>query len=143
MLCTPNIPSVGLMRRLRHFVPADEDQREQNVNNAIWTDAGLGTRGSPGTIIVPSTVGDGKNYIKTMLHEMGKAAWWESGVRNEPNTRDLQGEIHLSADLEPSCACKIFTVEVNVFFLEQIVRTKHFNPFVVLCRDAVSSICMF
>jgi len=119
MLGTPNIPSVRLMRRLRHFVPADEDQREQNVNNAMWTNAGLGIPGSPGTIIVPSTVGDGKG-IKTMLHEMGKAAWWESVVRNDPNTRHLQGEIHLSADLEPSCACKIFTVEVNEFFCSKL-----------------------
>ena len=120
-LCTPNIPSVGLMRRLRHIVPADEDERKQIVNDAIWTNAGLGCPGVPMTF-VPSTARDGKDpHIKTMLHEMGTATWWESDVRNEPNTRHLQGEIHLSADLEPSCACRIFTVEVNYFFCIKIV----------------------
>ena len=106
MLCTPSIPSVRLTRRLRHFISTDEDEPKQFLSD----------RSVPGpfAIFVPSTAAVGKNFhTKTMLHEMGKAAWWELDVQNEPNTRQLQGEIHLSADLEPSCTCKIFTVEVN------------------------------
>ena len=106
MLGTPNIPSVGLVRRLRHFVSANEDEQTgSNVNSGTSWDHWA---------YVPYAATVGKNlHSKTMLHKMGTAAWWDLDVRNEPNTRHLQGEIHLSPDLEPSCACKIFTVEVN------------------------------
>ena len=85
-----------------------EDERKQSI---AWTYVGEGF--SP-PVFVPGT--PKQAHIKTMLHEMGTATWWESDVRNEPNTRQLQGEIHLSSDLKPSCACKIFTVEVNDSF---------------------------
>ena len=104
------------MRRLRHFVPRDEDERKQ-----IGSDVVMGYFWDPFATFVPGTATVGKNlHTKTMLHEMGTAAWWALDVQNEPNTRQLQGEIHLSADLEPSCACKIFTVEVN-YLLKPIV----------------------
>ena len=107
MLCSPSIPSVGLTRRLRHFTSPDEDDPNQVLSDrSVPVD--------PFRTFVPSTAAVGKNFhTKTMLHEMGKAAWWELDVQNEPNTRQLQGEIHLSPDLEPSCTCKIFTVEVK------------------------------
>ena len=107
MLCTPSIPSVGLTRRLRHFTSSDED----DPNHVLFDRSAAA---DPFRTSVPSTAAVGKNFhTKTMLHEMGKAAWWELDVQNEPNTRQLQGEIHLRPDLEPSCACKIFTVEVK------------------------------
>ena len=101
----PNIPSVRLIRRLRHFVSRAEDERLI-----------VGSSPDPFAMFIPGTTTIGKNlHTKTVLHEMGTAAWWELDGQNEPNTRLLQGEIHLSADLEPSCASEIFTVEVKKF----------------------------
>jgi len=108
------------MRRLRHFVPTDEDSYEERKQ--LGFDLAARQGGSyPAAMFVPGTANVGKNlHLKTMLHQMGTAAWWESDVQNEPNTRHLEGEIHLSVDLEPSCACKIFIVEViNLYRLDQ------------------------
>ncbi len=100
------------MRRLRHFVLANEDTYDERGFDFIPVSEGL----CPAPIFVPGEANVGKDlHVKTMLHEMGTAAWWEFDVQNEPNTRHLEGEIHLSVDLEPSCACKIFTVEVINF----------------------------
>ena len=100
------------MRRLHHFVSADEGEQ-------IGSDGALGHLWDTWAF-VPGTATAGKNFnTKTMLHEMGTTAWWGLGVQNEQNTRQLQGEIHLSADLEPTCTCKVFTVEVNFYYFNK------------------------
>lgn len=57
-----------------------------------------------------------KEALKTVLHEVDKAVWWvpaANEVPQEPYVRHLDGEIHISEDLQPSCDCKIFHIEVS------------------------------
>ena len=54
--------------------------------------------------------------LRSDIHEVGVGTWWipPKNVLQEPNLRRMQGEIHLDADLQPSCASKFFSIEVSL-----------------------------
>ena len=73
------------------------------------------------------------------------AVWWvpPKDVPQEAYVRFLEGEIHLDWGLQPSCGCKIFSVEVSfqrfragtqlILFLQYVVemlplQSVHFEP---------------
>jgi hypothetical protein len=59
--------------------------------------------------------------MKLVTHEVGRANWWipSKDVVRGPNVRHLEGEIHLSPDLQPSCDFPLFHIEVltSCFFI--------------------------
>ena len=57
--------------------------------------------------------------MKLVKHEVGRAQWWprSKGVVQGPNVRHLEGEIHLSHYLQPTCDFLYFQIEVSRFFL--------------------------
>ncbi|KDR78623.1 hypothetical protein GALMADRAFT_118051, partial [Galerina marginata CBS 339.88] len=93
-LSAPNALSVRLVRRLRHFLPYGGD--------AVSAGAG----------VTSDTVLSG--MFTTVISEMAEAVWWvpPKDVPQEPYTRYLEGEIHLSRGLEPSSTCPLFQIEV-------------------------------
>jgi hypothetical protein len=52
--------------------------------------------------------------MKLVTHEVGRAKWWipSKDAVQGPNVRHLEGEIHLSPDLQPSCDFQFFQIEV-------------------------------
>lgn len=107
-LSSPSAPVVRLMRRLRHFVSTLEDDYEGGFND-IYSPLSM-------TILVPGEPSiDKKLDMKIVNNEMATATWWipPKDVPQQANLRHLQGEIHLGADLQSSCASKIFDLEVG------------------------------
>ena len=53
----------------------------------------------------------------SVYHEVGCARWWVPSERviQLPNVRHLEGEIHLSQSLHPSCDFRFFRVQVSSF----------------------------
>ena len=79
--------------------------------------AGLstGTFGEPftGAHVGPANVSTGK--MTSVKHEVGRAQWWipSESVVQHPNVRHLEGEIHLSQSLPPTCDSQFFRVQVR------------------------------
>ena len=94
------------MRCIRHFVPKVEDPYAGHICDY---------NGIPAMMFVPGeAVIHQKLDMKTLIHGMATANWWTSeGVPQQENVRHLEGEIHLEVDLQPSCANRIFNVEVS------------------------------
>ncbi|KDR78626.1 hypothetical protein GALMADRAFT_1258921 [Galerina marginata CBS 339.88] len=99
-LSAPNSPRVRLVRRLRHLLP----------------------RGEVGVLTGDLVPVNGQSNLMTVIGEMGDAVWWlpPKDVLQEPHTHYLEGEIHLSRRLEPSCACSLFQIE---YFVEMLPFT--------------------
>ena len=57
--------------------------------------------------------------LKLVKHEVGRAQWWMplKDVAQSPNVRHLEGEIHLSQNLQPSCDLRFFQIEVRSFLV--------------------------
>jgi len=111
-LSSPNIASVKLMRRLRHVLTPHEEIYDAGQGLGFSSTDLVSSAG----VFVPGTVALGKNmHFKTTLHEVATAVWClpPKDIPQESNIRHLEGEIHLSVDLEPSCACEFFNVEVG------------------------------
>ena len=109
-LSSPSVPVVRLMRCIRHFVPKVEDPYAGHICD---------THGIPAMMFVPGeAVIHQKFDIKKLIHEMATANWWipSEDVPQQENVRHLAGEIHLEVDLQPSCANKIFNVEVSLCY---------------------------
>jgi len=53
--------------------------------------------------------------VNLVTHEVGRANWWAppKNIIQGPNVRHLEGEIHLSPDLQPSCDFQSFRIEVS------------------------------
>ena len=105
------VPVVRLMRRVHHFVPRINDPYEENQGMEL-----IPSNGHPGAMFVPGTAAIGESTdLKTVSHEASIAVWWTPAKDVSQGTflRHLEGEIHLSADLQPSCACEIFRVEAS------------------------------
>ena len=114
------VPVVRLMRRVHHFVPRINDPYEENQGMEL-----IPSNGHPGAMFVPGTAAIGESTdLKTVSHEASIAVWWTPAKDVSQGTflRHLEGEIHLSADLQPSCACEIFRVEASWFFIEHIKK---------------------
>jgi len=108
------------MRRVHHFVPRINDPYEENQGMEL-----IPSNGHPGAMFVPGTAAIGESTdLKTVSHEASIAVWWTPAKDVSQGTflRHLEGEIHLSADLQPSCACEIFRVEASRFFIERIKK---------------------
>jgi hypothetical protein len=98
-------PTVRLLRRVRHPVrdyetPGPETGIPSNPVNSSWAH-----------VMVPSS------DMKLVAHEVGSTKWWSPSkeVVQGPNVKYLEGEIHLSPDLQPSCDFQLFQVEVLLF----------------------------
>jgi len=86
---------------------------------------------------VPSVTIAGKTSDFAVVgHELGTARWRvppDENVPQESHVRHLEGELHLRMDLQPSCICQIFYIEVSGFDIS--TRTLQ-NPFLtVFCRN--------
>lgn len=101
-------PDVRLVRKLRHLKPSVDVVAE---NQELV--GGLTPRGYATSATATGSIGL-KNGLETTLHEVTHAIWWTppNDVTQDPTERWLEGEIHLNSDLQPSCACSIFSVEV-------------------------------
>jgi hypothetical protein len=96
-------PTLRLLRRVRHPESMDTEHSPEpgihayNIKNISWTYAVVAT-----------------SDMKLVTHEVGLANWWipSKDVVQGPNTRLLEGEIHLSPDLQPSCDFQSFRIEV-------------------------------
>jgi hypothetical protein len=75
--------------------------------------------------------------MNLVTHEVGRAKWWSpsKNVIQGPNAKHLEGEIHLSPDLQPSCDFQSFRIEVSSFciFLDQVEDIR----IIVRCRAAI------
>ncbi len=107
-LSTPKIQAVKLLRRLHHyFVPEYQDPFEESQAYSSL----------PVAFFNPGAAPLGKNTdLKIINHDVATAVWWlpSKDIRQETHIRHLEGEIHLSADLQPSCGCVIFSIEVRL-----------------------------
>jgi hypothetical protein len=67
------------------------------------------------SVVVPTSE---MNVVVT--HEVGRANWWIPSKQTVqgPNTRHFEGEIHLSPDLQPSCAFPSFRIEVLTYLFQ-------------------------
>jgi len=103
-LARPDTPVVRLMRRVRHFTTETRETRMSDHYGPLSPrPTGLATFSD-------------KEALKTVLHEVDTAVWWvpaANEVPQGPYARHLDGEIHISEDLQPSCDCKIFHIEVS------------------------------
>ena len=73
--------------------------------------AGFSSVVEVGTFTVPT----GK--MASVNHGVGRAQWWvpPNSFVQHPNIRHLEGEIHLSQSLPPSCDFQFFRVQVRFF----------------------------
>ena len=104
-----------LLRRLRYFEPTCNDPyaKDHQIFDANFADPGNG----PVTMIVPSFATIGKTSdFRVAGHELGTARWRvppNDDVPQESHVRHLEGELHLRMDLQPSCICQIFYIEIG------------------------------
>jgi len=103
MLSSTEGPSVRLLRRVWHPLvelekPTPDASLSALVGNTTWA-----------YIMVPTS------EMKLVTHEIGRANWWapSKNVIQSPNAKHLEGEIHLSPDLQPSCDFQSFRIEVS------------------------------
>ena len=88
---------VCLVRRIHlHEDPKQAYSRTQEVKNTN------GDRVPPGVI--------------EKLDVIERAVWWPISSADEPDTRYLQGEIHLDEELQPSSQFLLFKVSVSKIF---------------------------
>jgi len=117
-LSSPKVPYVRLIRHLRYLSPDggkdDALTSDDSELSLMGHGCALGTDFAP-PMVIP-TFGDD---LKTVVHEMTHAVWWvpSKDVSQGTYVRHLEGEIHLAPDLQPSCACSIFSVE---YFVEML-----------------------
>ncbi len=103
-------PTVRLLRRVWHpMVEFENPTPDQGT-----TGAGSTMNTTWAYIVVPTS------DMKLVTDEVGRANWWTppKNVVQVPNARHLEGEIHLSPDLQPSCDFQSFRIEVLPFFFE-------------------------
>jgi hypothetical protein len=87
---------VCLVRRIHlHEDPKQAYSRTQEVQNAN------GDKVPPGVI--------------ERIDIIERAVWWPISSSEEPDTRYLQGEIHLKKELQPSSQFLLFKVSVSIF----------------------------
>ncbi|KAJ3508135.1 hypothetical protein NLJ89_g5916 [Agrocybe chaxingu] len=109
-LSKPKAPYLRLVRRICHMT----------LPGADGTSLIQDPRGSIQGALPPATGDTGKGAeMKTAVHEIAVANWWlpPKDIPQQTHIRHLEGEIHLSEDLQPSCACTIFSVEYFVELL--------------------------
>lgn len=105
LLASPQAPIVRLVRRIRH--------KETRANSAellvLLGYSGLEDVGTHSKL--PALTGE----LTLVSHEVGRAHWWlpAKSAGQSPNVRNLEGEIHLSSSLPPSCDFQFFQVEVS------------------------------
>ncbi|CAA7259363.1 unnamed protein product [Cyclocybe aegerita] len=123
-LSKPKAPYLRLVRRIRHMtLPGANGTSLIQDPRGISPVQGTSSFGMVPSIqgILPPTIGDtGKGAeMKTAVHEIAVANWWlpPKDVPQQTHIRHLEGEIHLSEDLQPSCACTIFSIEYFVELL--------------------------
>jgi hypothetical protein len=107
LFANPKAPNLRLLRRIQY--PTGEFNRplaEQAAGIEVHISYGM----SPGITTVPTST-----ETKSVNHRVGRAQWWvpSKDVIQSPNVRYLEGEIHLSATLPPSCDLETFRVEVR------------------------------
>ena len=57
--------------------------------------------------------------VLEQVETIERAVWW-AGSSEEPDTRALEGEIHLNKDLQPSSQFLLFKVSVSYFFFSSL-----------------------
>ena len=135
------------MRHVHHFVPRVNDPYEENQTMEV-----IPSNGSPLAMFVPGAAAIGKSAdLKTVSHEAATAVWWTppKDVSQGTFLRHLEGEIHLGADLQPSCACEIFRIEASFILFyssNHIPKNKTLwlilHYFAVCCGARFPSICL-
>jgi len=117
---------VKLLRRLRFFEP-NRDNPYAEDHQSLGYDTNFSTFSR---VVVPSVATVGKtSNLAVVGHELGTARWRVSlndDVPQESHVRHLEGELHLRMDLQPSCTCQIFFIEVSG--CDILTRTLQ-NPF--------------
>src|SRR5260221_12834838 len=111
LLSSTERPTVRLLRRVWHPMIEFENPSPEkgtygsNPTNTSWA-----------YIMVPTS------DLKLVTHEVGRASWWtpSKDVVQGPNARHLEGEIHLSPDLQPSCDFQSFRIEVSTFCITKL-----------------------
>ena len=108
LLSSTERPTVRLLRRVWH--PMVELENPSPESGTYGTDLMNNTWAY---IMVPTS------DMKLVTHEVGRATWWTppKNVVQGPNAIHLEGEIHLSPDLHPSCDFQSFRIEVCTFCL--------------------------
>ncbi|KAF8165885.1 hypothetical protein B0H34DRAFT_254666 [Crassisporium funariophilum] len=122
MLSAPKNPRIQLMRRLKYLCPPSGDgvdalQKATRIADCPGDQPFLG----PGAGLLPVVARKSSqgSTMKTSMRVVGMGVWWvpPRDVNQGPCVRQLQGEIHLDRDLQPSCSCPIFSVEYFVELL--------------------------
>ena len=122
LLSSPNSPNIRLTRRLYHFTPQGSYEGALISDDDKSTAMGMGSTFGPSVMgtqmIPPAARGDSWERCKlnAVTHEVCNGVWWvpPKDVAQESYTRHLEGEIHLASDLQPSCSCSIFSIEVSL-----------------------------
>lgn len=113
-LSMPETPVVKLLRCLQHyFVPEYQDSSNYEECLAFPNSHS----GAPLGYFNPGAASLGKNTdLKVLKHDVATAVWWlpSKEIEQQAHIRHLEGEIHLSSDLQPSCGCAIFSIEVRL-----------------------------
>jgi len=81
-------------------------------------DTGFSNSGYARSIMVlPATFVGKSSDFYIIGHQAGTARWWvpPNDDLQEASLKHLEGEIHLSPDLQPSCTCEFFRFEVKFY----------------------------
>jgi hypothetical protein len=105
LFANPKAPTLSLLRRIQYRTGDFNRPTPDRVQ--LLVDPGR----SPGFATAPSST----ETKAVDHHKVGRAQWWipSKDVIQSPNVRHLEGEIHLSTTLQPSCDLDTFRVEVR------------------------------
>ena len=113
LLSNQRAPTLRLLRCIQHPI-VGEHARPPFAQHS----AGLGMLGARYSLVQVGTVNVPTGKMTSVSHVVGRAQWWvpSESVVQHPNVRRLEGEIHLSQSLPPSCDFRSFRVQVRFFF---------------------------
>ena len=108
LLSDQRAPTLRLLRCIEHPTVGEHTQTVSEHS------AGLGMFGTYGLQIGTMDVPTGK--MTSVDREVGRAQWWvpSKTVAQHSNVRHLEGEIHLSQSLPPTCDFRLFRVQVRL-----------------------------
>ena len=99
-----------LLRCIQHPIVGEHAKptSEQTPNTGMF-----------GTGVFSVVISVSTGELTSIIHEVGRAVWWvpSKSVVQRPNVRHLEGEIHLSESLPPTCDFRLFRVQVRSFRL--------------------------
>ena len=111
IISSQKAPTLRLLRCIQHPIVGENTKLKPEQG------FGLGMFGAYQTVIQVGAMNVPTGQMTSVYHEVGRAQWWvpPESVIQHPNVRHLEGEIHLSQSLHPTCDFRFFQVQVCSF----------------------------